>query len=53
MMSLFPTLLNNPSAQKKRDFTYFEYPENGGQLAIHLDQWKGVKTNMIKNKNAL
>lgn len=52
-VSFLPTLLNNPSAQKKRDFTYFEYPENGGQLAIHLDQWKGVKTNMIKNKNAL
>ena len=47
-ISYLPSLLNNPTNQIIRPYTYFEYPENGGQLAIHLGKWKGVKTNMKK-----
>ncbi len=51
-ISYLPTLLNKPTNQIPRPYTYFEYPENGGQLAIHLGEWKGVKMNMKTNKNA-
>lgn len=51
-ISYLPTLLNKPINQKPRPYIYFEYPENGGQLAIHLGEWKGVKMNMKTNKNA-
>lgn len=49
-ISFLPTLLNKP--QKKHEFVYWEYPEKGGQLAVRMGNWKGVKTNMRKNKNA-
>ena len=51
-ISYLPALLNKPTHQKTRPYTYFEYPETGGQLAIHLGEWKGVKMNMKTNKNA-
>ncbi len=50
-ISYLPTLLGNSKMQKRRPYTYFEYPEKGGQLAIHFEQWKGVKMNMKTNKN--
>ena len=31
---------------------YFEFPEKNGQVAIRLGDWKGVKSNMKKDKNA-
>ena len=50
--SFAPTLLNKPGKQKQHDFLYFEFPEKSGQVAIRLGKWKGVKSNMKKNKNA-
>jgi arylsulfatase A len=50
-ISFLPTLLNK-GTQKKHDFMYFEFPENGGQLAIRIGNWKGVKRNMKTNPNA-
>jgi arylsulfatase A len=51
-ISYLPTLLGQDRNQKKREYTYFEYPENGGQLAIHMGEWKAVKMNVKKDKNA-
>jgi arylsulfatase A-like enzyme len=48
-ISLLPTLTGNHKSQKKHDFLYFEYPEKGGQLAVRMGNWKGVKLNMRKN----
>ena len=48
-LSLLPTLLGNSPKQKQRDYLYWEYPEKGGQLAVRMGNWKGVKTNMINN----
>lgn len=47
--SLLPELLGNTTAQPKHPFLYFEYPENGGQLAVRMGNWKGVKKNVRKN----
>ncbi|MBM3401782.1 MAG: arylsulfatase [Bacteroidetes bacterium] len=50
--SLLPELLGKPGIQQKHEFLYFEYPENGGQLAVQLGNWKGVKMNVKKNPKA-
>jgi arylsulfatase A len=51
-ISLLPTLLGNDTKQKKHEYLYFEFPEKGGQVAVRMGDWKGVKSNMKKNKNA-
>lgn len=50
-ISLLPTLLGKNKEQKQRDYIYWEYPEKGGQLAIRMGDWKGVKVNLRKNLN--
>jgi arylsulfatase A-like enzyme len=51
-ISFLPTLMGKTTEQKKHDFFYFEYPENGGQIAVRIGNWKGVRKNMRKNPNA-
>ena len=50
-ISFLPTLTGKNSSQKNHEFLYFEYPENGGQLAVRLGNWKGVKRNVRKEPN--
>lgn len=50
-ISFLPTLLQK-GVQQKHDFLYFEFPENGGQLAVRIDNWKGVKRNIKTNPKA-
>ncbi|MEY2834848.1 MAG: hypothetical protein RLZZ557_510 [Bacteroidota bacterium] len=51
-VSFLPTLLGNSSQQKPHDFMYFEYPENGGQVAVRMGKWKGVRHNVRKNPDS-
>jgi arylsulfatase A len=51
-ISFLPELLGNKKKQKKHEFIYFEYPEKGGQIAVRLGDWKGVKTDLKKNPKA-
>lgn len=51
-ISLLPTLLGKESQQQKRAYLYFEYPEKGGQVAIRMGNWKGIRTDVRLNKNA-
>jgi arylsulfatase A len=51
-ISFLPTLLGKNKKQKKHEFIYFEYPEKGGQLAVRMGDWKGVKTDLRKNPKA-
>lgn len=48
-ISFLPELTGKTRAQKKHRFLYFEYPEKGGQLAIRMGNWKGVKKDLRKN----
>lgn len=48
-ISLLPELLGNHTAQQQHKYLYFEYPEKGGQLAIRMGDWKGVKVNIRKH----
>ncbi|MBD1420944.1 arylsulfatase [Sphingobacterium chuzhouense] len=50
-ISFLPTLLQR-GKQKEHEFLYFEYPEKGGQLAVRMQQWKGVKLNLKKDPHA-
>ncbi len=45
-ISLLPELTSNHTAQLQHPYLYFEFPENGGQLAIRMGNWKGVKRDM-------
>lgn len=51
-VSFLPVLLGKDQQQKQHPFLYFEFPEKGGQVAIRIGDWKGVKSNMKKNKQA-
>ena len=51
-VSFLPTLMGKEKEQKKHDFLYFEFPEKTGQVAVRIGNWKGVKTNMKKDRNA-
>jgi len=46
-ISLLPTLIATQK-QEQHSYLYFEYPENGGQVAVRMGKWKGIKKNLIK-----
>lgn len=51
-ISLLPTFLGKDNLQQKRGYIYFEFPEKGGQVAIRMGDWKGIRTNVRQNQNA-
>jgi len=51
-ISFLPTLLGQLQKQKQRAYLYFEFVEKTGQVAVRIGKWKGVKSDMKKNKNA-
>lgn len=51
-ISYLPTLLGQKQLQKQHPFLYWEYPENGGQIAVRMGDWKGVKMKMKANPQA-
>ena len=51
-ISFLQELKGNAKGQKKHDYLYFEYPEKGGQVAIRLGDWKGVRLNVRLNPKA-
>ncbi|MBX3254781.1 MAG: arylsulfatase [Chitinophagaceae bacterium] len=51
-ISFLPTLLGKHTQPQKHPFLYFEFPEKSGQVAIRIENWKLVKSNMKKDRNA-
>lgn len=49
-ISFLPTLLDNKS-QKKHPYLYWEFPEYGGQQAVRIGKWKGVRLDIKKKGN--
>lgn len=39
--------------QPDRPFLYREFPGYGGQIAVIMNQWKGIKQKMNQGKNQL
>jgi len=50
-ISFLPTLLGRPGEQKKHSFLYWEFPGYGGQQAVRMGRWKGVRQNMLRRNN--
>lgn len=51
-LSLLPTLLAK-GEQKKHEFLYWEFPAYGGQQAVRLGDWKGVRQDLFKGKTEI
>jgi len=51
-ISFLPELLGKATQQKRQEFLLFEYPEKGGQLAIRMGDWKGVRVNVRNNPHS-
>jgi len=50
-ISFLPTLKGK--TQKKHKFLYWEFPSYGGQQAIRINKWKGIKKGLIKGQSKL
>ncbi len=47
-ISFLPTLLSKED-QQFHDFLYWEFPESGGQQAVRMGKWKGIRKNIKKD----
>jgi arylsulfatase len=50
--SFVPTLLSRPRMQKRPEFLFWDFAGYGGQLAVRMGRWKGIKRNVRKNTDA-
>ena len=50
--SFLPTLLGQED-QPTHDYLYWEFPSYGGQQAVRLGNWKGVRTGMAKGNRKI
>ncbi len=46
-ISMLPEILGKEQ-KHQHNYLYFEYPEYGGQLAIRMNNWKGIILNIMK-----
>jgi len=51
-VSFLPTLLSKPGVQKQREYLFWDFAGYGGQLAVRMGKWKGVKRGLKKNPDA-
>lgn len=47
-VSILPTILGKPAAQKQHAYLYWEFPEYGGQQAVRMGNWKAIRLNLMK-----
>jgi arylsulfatase A-like enzyme len=45
-ISILPTLLGQQQKQLKHASLYWEFPQYGGQQAVRVGKWKGIRLNM-------
>jgi arylsulfatase A len=51
-ISFLPTLLSRPRGQKKHEYLFWDFSGYGGQLAVRMGKWKGIKRDMRKKPDA-
>jgi arylsulfatase A len=51
-ISFVPTLLSRPERQKKHDYLFWDFAGYGGQLAVRMGKWKGIKRDLRKKPDA-
>jgi arylsulfatase len=44
-ISFLPTLLGKEN-QEEHEYLYWEFPESGGQQAVRMGKWKGIRKNI-------
>ena len=47
-ISFLPTLLGNTNKQETHAYLYWEFPSYGGQQAIRMGKWKGIRMDIRK-----
>nr|WP_281280781.1 arylsulfatase [Fodinibius sediminis] len=47
-ISFAPTLRNMPDQQQEHEYLYWEFPAYGGQQAVRMGKWKGIRKNILK-----
>ena len=51
-ISFMPVLLSKPDRQTSHDYLFWDFAGYGGQLAVRMGKWKGIKRNIQKNPDA-
>ncbi len=51
-ISFAPTLLGHPDQQQQHEVLYWEFAAYGGQQAVRMGDWKGVRQNMLQRNNS-
>ena len=51
-LSLLPTPVSDPKNQEKHDYLFWDFAGYGGQLAVRMGKWKGIKRKLKKNPDA-
>lgn len=51
-ISFAPTLLGQTEQQEEHQFLYWEFPAYGGQQAVRMGNWKGIRQEMSEKKNS-
>ena len=47
-VSILPTLLGKPQAQREHPYLYWEFHEQGKKQAVRMGDWKAVRLNVAK-----
>ncbi len=50
-INLLPTFLDQGKKQQQHEYLYWEFRDYGGQQAVRMGKWKGVRTG-LKKKNS-
>jgi arylsulfatase A len=50
-ISMVPTLFGQ-GTQPEHKYLYWEFHERGGRIAVRMGKWKGVRYEVLKNRNA-
>ncbi len=48
-LSFLPTMIGDTENQQQHEFLYWEFPAYGGQQAVRLGDWKGIRKNIQKD----
>ena len=51
-ISMVPELLGRSDQQEKHEYLYWEFHAMGGRQAVRMDNWKAVRLNVRRNRDA-
>ena len=51
-ISFLPEIFGQPGKQQQHEYLYWEFTSGGGQYAVRAGDWKGVRNNVTRNREA-